>query len=234
VFELRGDDLRMAYAATGSEHVVEYHDAQRDHIFRGAEIATLESAIGTLLTVPLRFIPDPLELTLTQRLTFTLLLPKIVLQGTTSSFETVAIRTSHRAGDGPAVAAGPLQRYEVLILQGVARLTKEEPASTHSLPPQIFKHWFHSHEEDTGDVEVYRPSDHTFPVSRGRTGFEIQPDGTFIQHDIGPSDVPQRVPGRWKAEDGRWIRVELNGAEQRSFTLTIIEVGDQVLKVVRQ
>ncbi len=104
----------------------------------------------------------------------------------------------------------------------------------HDLPSQIFKHWIHCHEEDTGEVEVYRPSDHALPPARGRTGFEIQADGTFIQHDIGPADVPEWVPGRWNAQGARRMVVELDGAEQCSFPLQIVEVDDQVLKVVRQ
>ena len=44
----------------------------------------------------------------------------------------------------------------------------------------IYKHWIHSHEEDTEDKKVYRPSTFEFPPSRGRDGFEIKENGEFI------------------------------------------------------
>lgn len=51
------------------------------------------------------------------------------------------------------------------------------------------KHWIHSHEEDKGDVKVYRPSTFNFPISRGRDGFEIMQNGTFIVYGIGKADT---------------------------------------------
>ena len=41
----------------------------------------------------------------------------------------------------------------------------------------ISKFWIHSYEEDTEDVRVYRPRSYDFPLSRGRTGFEIKKNG---------------------------------------------------------
>lgn len=103
--------------------------------------------------------------------------------------------------------------------------------TTEDLLPELFKHWIHAHEEDTDDVQVYRPSEHTFPPSRGRTGFEIKDNGEFIQYEIGPNDAPQPVPGRWHREGAQRIRVDLEGGKYRSFTLTIVSVDDQVLRV---
>ena len=50
-------------------------------------------------------------------------------------------------------------------------------------------HWIHSHEEDKGDVKVFRPSTFNFPLSRLRDGFEILENGTFIKYDIGKADT---------------------------------------------
>ncbi|MFD2093442.1 hypothetical protein [Blastococcus deserti] len=33
----------------------------------------------------------------------------------------------------------------------------EQAPPTAEVPPQLFRHWVHSREEDQGDVEVYRP-----------------------------------------------------------------------------
>jgi hypothetical protein len=72
------------------------------------------------------------------------------------------------------------------------------------LPPELFRHWVHSHEEDSGDLRVYRPAGHRFPPARGRRGFELQPDGSYVAHGPGPADKPTAVPGRWEpAGDGR-------------------------------
>jgi hypothetical protein len=59
---------------------------------------------------------------------------------------------------------------------------------TSDLPRQLFRHWIHSREEDQADVQVFRPPDFPFPPSFGRDGFEMRPDGQFIQHDIGRAD----------------------------------------------
>ena len=50
--------------------------------------------------------------------------------------------------------------------------TGEQAASAGDLPSAIFRHWIRSREEDTGDIEVYRPEGFAFPPSFGRDGFE--------------------------------------------------------------
>ena len=62
-----------------------------------------------------------------------------------------------------------------------------KPASE-LLPRALFRHWVHSREEDSGDIEVYRPDGFAFPPAFGRDGFEMRVDGEFIQDDIGPAD----------------------------------------------
>jgi hypothetical protein len=65
------------------------------------------------------------------------------------------------------------------------------------LPPELFQHWMHSHEEDSGDVQVYRPADYPFPPARGRRGFELRPDGEALLYGPSPSDKPEATAGRW-------------------------------------
>ncbi len=55
-------------------------------------------------------------------------------------------------------------------------------------PQEIFKHWIHSHEEDGDDYRIFRPSSYEFPLSRGREGFEIKENGTFIWYRIAPAE----------------------------------------------
>jgi hypothetical protein len=65
------------------------------------------------------------------------------------------------------------------------------------LPAAAFQHWVHSHEEDHGDVQVYRPADFPLPPARGRRGFELKPDGEVVVYGPGPTDKPEAVTQSW-------------------------------------
>jgi len=83
------------------------------------------------------------------------------------------------------------------------------------LSPELFRHWVHSHEEDSGDLRVYRPAGYSFPPARGRRGFELAPDGSYSGHGPGPTDKPVSTGGRWEpAGEGR------------------VRIGDQELEIV--
>jgi hypothetical protein len=64
-------------------------------------------------------------------------------------------------------------------------------------------HWVHSHEEDTPTEMVFRPAGFAFPPSRGRHGFELKPDGSYLETGIGPADKPRHAQGRWRLEDNK-------------------------------
>jgi len=93
---------------------------------------------------------------------------------------------------------------------------------------KIARKWTHSHEDDTQDARVYRPSDYPFPPARGRAGMEFRNDGRFIEWSVGRADAPESNPGRWQALDDRRVRVEL-GAQPRVFE--IIQCDDDILKI---
>jgi hypothetical protein len=78
-------------------------------------------------------------------------------------------------------------------------------------PAELFQHWVHSHEEDSGDVQVYRPADYDFPPARGRRGFELRPDGEAILYGPSPSDRPEATTGTWSPLAAG--RVRLGGRE---------------------
>jgi hypothetical protein len=83
------------------------------------------------------------------------------------------------------------------------------------LPPELFRRWMHSHEEDDGDLRVYRPASYPFPPARGRRGLEFKPDGELVLYGPGPSDKPEATTGRWSpAGEGR------------------VRVGDRELEIV--
>jgi hypothetical protein len=99
--------------------------------------------------------------------------------------------------------------------------------STGSQP--LYGRWMHSREEDAGDARVYRRPDYRFPPSRGRTGFDIRDDGTFVAIGIGPGDGQKGRRGRWRhAGDGNLHVTYDDGEEQ---TLRIVAVADDVLRI---
>ncbi|MFH1009606.1 MAG: hypothetical protein V1784_00040 [bacterium] len=99
------------------------------------------------------------------------------------------------------------------------------------LPPAIFSHWVHSHEEDTDMAYVYRPFDYPFPRSRGREGFEIKQTGEFVLYRIAPTDGLNRFTGRWKLKGTDTLLVEFDTEEIRSISLRIISCEDGLLKI---
>jgi hypothetical protein len=110
--------------------------------------------------------------------------------------------------------------------------TAHPPASEAvSLPAAVFGHWVHSHEEDSGDVEVYRPLGWPLPPARGRSAFEIKPDGEFVRYRPGPADVSAGRRGRWEALAPDRIAVSL--PDESPHELEICCVGPEVLKIRR-
>ena len=101
---------------------------------------------------------------------------------------------------------------------------------TGDLPPQLFRHWIHSREEDQGDVLFFRTEDFAFPPSFGRDGMELRPDGTFVQDDIGPADGIVRTPGRWTLEGPGRIAVRFDGARQ-DYAFTLVSVEPDLLRI---
>lgn len=60
--------------------------------------------------------------------------------------------------------------------------------------------YYHSYEEDkhTAGIKVFRKEGYDFPPARGRRGFQLEKDGTFIAYEIAPADGPLPIKGKWK------------------------------------
>jgi hypothetical protein len=69
--------------------------------------------------------------------------------------------------------------------------------------PELCRHWIHAHEEDRGDVQVFRPEEHPLPPSRGRRHLDLRRDGSLVETRPGPDDRALAAPGRWTLEGGR-------------------------------
>lgn len=114
---------------------------------------------------------------------------------------------------------------------------------------ELYATWRHSHEEDEGDIEVYRPDSYQFPPARGRAGLSFAADGAFTEIPIGRDDRVVSRPGSWRSDTGT---VETGVAEAGaadavhprlhitrehemapSESIEIVEVSSEVLKIRR-
>jgi hypothetical protein len=96
----------------------------------------------------------------------------------------------------------------------------------------LFRTWMHSHEEDQGEVQVYRPSTFAFPRARGRTGYTFEAGGKVIQHDIAPTDGSVGNAGTWTLQD-KTISIS-SIKDQPPYKLEIVSIDDKVMKVKRR
>jgi hypothetical protein len=96
-------------------------------------------------------------------------------------------------------------------------------------PELLHRAWLHSHEEDSKGRMVFRPSTYAFPPSRGRTGFDLRPDGTLLETGIGPTDRRTQSAGKWTLE-GSTLRLHDRG-ERSEQALSIAELGPDRLVV---
>lgn len=102
--------------------------------------------------------------------------------------------------------------------------------TTPALPAELFRHWIHSREEDQRDERFFRGPDFVFPPSFGRDGMEMQPDGGFVQHDLGPADGIVRVPGHWTQEAPDRIAVRFGG-RRPDYAFALVDVRDDLLRI---
>ena len=119
LFTLVGRNTQVTFAASSltGQPQLHYQDPERNLAFTGDEIRSLDTEIGTLITVSLEEIPD------LRTVTLSLLLPTINLgEWSEISFSTRAILTTHHITiGGPQLLKGALQTYRVLSLRGTAK-----------------------------------------------------------------------------------------------------------------
>ena len=119
-----------------------------------------------------------------------------------------------------------------LLLAAACQTNK--PAVVTSSPAsmkQLEGTWLASHEENRGDTLVYRPNTYKFPPARGRTGFAVKSYGRFEQFDIAPTDGLAGRPGTWTPSGNTRLRIHLTDGQTPNYTLEIISLDQQVLKL---
>lgn len=117
LFQLHGNHLQVTYSTSGIDgkpHFT-YHDPHQTHSFSGAEIRTLASEIGTLVTVTIRKTVDA------GSTSFTLVVPNVNLDATNkASIKTFGVTTLHKLSIVPAFNLGQTETYAVTELSGSA------------------------------------------------------------------------------------------------------------------
>ena len=93
---------------------------------------------------------------------------------------------------------------------------------------QLLKRWLHSHEEDTVDQKVFRPSTFPFPPSRGREGFDLKADGSYVDIGIASAEGTLESLGSWHLDQDRLI-LSSDIYTGGSRNLRIISVSEEKL-----
>jgi len=92
------------------------------------------------------------------------------------------------------------------------------------------KRWLHSHEEDSDTEMVFRPASFKFPPSRGRAGFDLKPNSSFVDIGIAPTDGPQESKGTWKLHDNE-LELFKSASSTPTRTLQIVSADKNRLVV---
>ena len=121
LYELSGEDTSITYTPLGfgGSSQLNYHRAEQDIVFRGSEVRTTATEIGTLVTVNVAFVPD------LETVTFSLFVPAVNLRNGTAEapVETIGLLTSARTSiGGPGLVQGQLKTYQAIPLAGTAKL----------------------------------------------------------------------------------------------------------------
>jgi hypothetical protein len=96
-------------------------------------------------------------------------------------------------------------------------------------PSLLNQSWLHSHEEDTTDEMVFRPSTYKFPPSRGRTGFELRPDGSARVLGIAQTDAPQEQQGTWTIDAAKQLLVHVPSLQQTQALKIVSSSPDRLV-----
>jgi len=114
LFTLCGGPLHIvfaSFAADGKPHL-EYRDASRAMSFSGDQIRTVDTEIGTLVTVTILMTVDA------GSTSFTLFVPQVNLQSPETQIHTFGVTTQHRFSVIPTFNQGQTEIYTVGELRG--------------------------------------------------------------------------------------------------------------------
>jgi hypothetical protein len=95
---------------------------------------------------------------------------------------------------------------------------------------KLIKTWVHSHEEDTGGVQVFRPANYPFPPARGRDALGLESNGSLIKSIPGPDDRPTTLPaGTWKV-DGKKLLLQQQSGPSKEYAIESVDADKLLLR----
>jgi hypothetical protein len=118
-FQLSGNAIHVGYTTTGIDGKphFSYHDVTRSLSFSGDEIETIETALGSVVSVRIVMTVD------TGSTSFSVLIPRINIERNEQArVHTEGITTIHRFSVIPAFNHGQLDHYTVTPLHGSANI----------------------------------------------------------------------------------------------------------------
>ncbi len=78
-------------------------------------------------------------------------------------------------------------------------------------------------------MRFHRPYDYPFPLSRGRTGFEMKENGEFIQYDTAPADGSRMVLGHWSIQGPNRITVRFDDPSRTPIIFEVVSCDENIL-----
>ncbi|WP_201981472.1 hypothetical protein [Hymenobacter rubidus] len=123
-----------------------------------------------------------------------------------------------------------------LVLLLAVACHQQKPAIVTTSPTsmkQLEGTWLSSLEDNQGDTLAYRLNTHTFKSAQHRTGFAIRPYGRFEQFDIAPAGGLTGRPGTWTPDGPTGLRIHLQDGQTPDYTLEVLALQKQVLKLRR-
>jgi hypothetical protein len=119
-YQLSGDGITISYSSTAlaGGPLFHYQDRRNKKDFKGKEVRTETSELGTLVSVNLELLVDR------GSTTFTVLIPRVNVgsSGPSADVSTYGFTTEHRTSIGGPIMPGQLDTYAAIELKGKAEL----------------------------------------------------------------------------------------------------------------
>ncbi|OWP63928.1 hypothetical protein CDA63_06865 [Hymenobacter amundsenii] len=91
--------------------------------------------------------------------------------------------------------------------------------------------WFNTFEPGSKGYTIFANTRQNQP--RRYYGFRLNADGTYLEYDLGPVDVPVERPGTWRREGNLKYRITFTDPDRSGYLLRISNAQDKQLQARR-
>ena len=122
----------------------------------------------------------------------------------------------------------------ILLLPALLANTCKAQDDQAILAEIIGKTWWHSFEDDrnlSDKILPYRQEGFDFPRSRGREGFRMKTDSSFLYYAIAPTDGIEIKKGNWEVKNDKIVVYFKGKDKQVGFLLKVISLENRLLQV---